>query len=197
VNVAATVALPETLRFLTGNPGKLAEMQHALAPLGIQVEQDPRGYPEIQADTLREVAEAGARHLLDSGVKPPFIIEDAGLFVAALRGFPGVYSRHALDTIGCAGILQLMQDVERESRTATFQAHLLYVDGAGTMHGIDGTCKGHITDRAAGRGGFGFDPIFAPEGEHRTFAEMDPDEKGQFSHRGHAIASFAAWLQKQ
>jgi XTP/dITP diphosphohydrolase len=195
--VAAIVALPETLRFLTGNPGKLAEMKHALSPLGIQVEQDPRGYPEIQADTLQEVAEAGAQHLLDAGVEPPFILEDAGLFIAALRGFPGVYSRHALDTIGCAGILRLLQDVELESRTATFRAHLLYVDQTGDLHGFDGHCKGRIAGRAAGAGGFGFDPVFIPDGGHRTFAQLDADEKGRFSHRGQAIASLAAWLQKQ
>src|SRR5688500_17901494 len=188
--------LPSRITFVTGNAGKARELREMLAPLGVEVVQDARGYPEVQADTLAEVAEAGARHLLASGLRPPFLLEDSGLFVAALRGFPGVYSRHALDTIGCAGLLRLLADVERESRSAAFQAHLLYVDGAGRLHGFDGACPGRIADRAAGAGGFGFDPVFAPRGHDRTFAEMDGAEKSALSHRGQAVRAFLAFLEK-
>src|SRR5690349_8681515 len=79
-------AAPARLRrlvFVTGNAGKVAELSAQLKPLGIAVIQDKRGYPEVQADTLREVAEAGARHLLAAGLVPPFVLEDSGLFVAA------------------------------------------------------------------------------------------------------------------
>jgi XTP/dITP diphosphohydrolase len=185
-----------TLTFVTGNAGKAAELRAQLAPRGIDVVQDKRGYPEVQADTLAEVAEAGARHLLDAGLKPPFILEDSGLFVAALRGFPGVYSRHALDTIGVPGLLQLMAGVELEMRSAAFQAHLLYVDEAGHVHGFDGACPGRIADRAAGTGGFGFDPVFIPRGHDRTFAEMEPAEKQRLSHRGAAVRAFLAALDE-
>ncbi|HLF16181.1 MAG TPA: non-canonical purine NTP pyrophosphatase, partial [Candidatus Thermoplasmatota archaeon] len=78
------------LTFVTGNPGKARELAAALAPHGVEVVQDPRGYPEMQADTLDEVAAFGADHLLASGLPPPFVLEDAGLFVDALQGFPGV-----------------------------------------------------------------------------------------------------------
>lgn len=184
------------LTFVTGNAGKARELGEQLAPFGITVVQDGRGYPEIQAATLAEVAEAGARHLLSSGLAPPFALEDSGLFVAALRGFPGVYSRQALDTIGCAGLLRLLQDVEAEMRTAAFQAHLLYVDAAGGLHGFAGACAGRIVERAAGSGGFGFDPVFAPRGHDRTFAEMEPAEKAALGHRGQAIRAFLAFLEK-
>src|SRR5689334_17351533 len=123
--------LPHKLVFVTGNAGKAAELRAQLKPRGITVVQDKRGYPEVQADSLREVAEEGARWLMASGLKPPFVLEDSGLFVAALRGWPGVYSRHALDTVGIPGLLRLMAEVEHEMRTATFQACLLYVDPAG------------------------------------------------------------------
>src|ERR1041385_6234664 len=135
---ASSARLPQRLTFVTGNAGKASELRAMLAPLGVEVVQDKRGYPEIQADTLHEVAEAGARHLLASGLAPPFVLEDSGLFVSALRGFPGVYSRHALDTIGTAGILQLMAGVELESRGAAFQACLLYADAAGALHAFEG-----------------------------------------------------------
>lgn len=184
------------ITFVTGNAGKADELRRQLAPLGIEVDQDARGYPEIQADSLAAVAEAGARHLLGAGLAPPFLLEDSGLFVAALRGFPGVYSRHTFDTLGCPGLLRLLQDVEHEMRSAAFRAHLLYVDAAGAMHGFDGACAGRIAERPAGQGGFGFDPIFVPRGHDRTFAEMAPAEKGATSHRGQAVRAFLAFLEK-
>lgn len=187
---------PKRLTFVTGNAGKAAELRALLAPLGIEVVQDKRGYPEVQASTLREVAEAGARHLLASGLAPPFVLEDSGLFVAALRGFPGVYSRYALDTIGTAGLLQLMAPVELESRGAAFQACLLYVDPSGATHAFEGACAGRIADRAAGSGGFGYDPVFVPKGHDRTFAEMAGDEKSALSHRGQAARRFASFLEE-
>ncbi len=185
-----------TLTFVTGNAGKVAELQAALGP-GWKVVQDRRGYPEVQADTLEAVCEAGARHLLAGGLRPPFLLEDSGLFVAALKGFPGVYSRHALDTIGCAGVLRLLRDVERELRTAAFRACLTYVDADGEVHHFHGTCTGHIAERAAGAGGFGFDPIFiadatGPDGP--TFAEVSAEAKNAVSHRGQAVRAFLASL---
>ncbi|MHB1261464.1 MAG: RdgB/HAM1 family non-canonical purine NTP pyrophosphatase, partial [Thermoplasmatota archaeon] len=192
----AKAGLPKRITFVTGNAGKVRELTEQLAPFGIAVDQDKRGYPEIQAATLAEVAEAGAAHLLASGLKPPFLLEDSGLFVAALRGFPGVYSRHALDTIGCAGVLRLMRDVEAETRSAAFRSHLLYVDTAGRLHGFEGTCPGRIVEVAAGSGGFGFDPLFAPRGHDRTFAEMAPAEKAALGHRGQAVRAFRAFLEK-
>lgn len=194
--MAAIVKRPNELTFVTGNAGKVAEVQSLLAPLGITVNQDGRGYPEIQADTFEGVAAAGVEWPLASGLKPPFLIEDAGLFIDALQGFPGVYSRYALDTIGCAGILRLMQDIELEGRTASFRAHVRYVDGDGTQHGFEGACRGRIADRAKGSLGFGFDPVFVPGGHDRTFAELSADEKNRLSHRGQAAKAFTAWLGK-
>ncbi|MEA3203989.1 MAG: XTP/dITP diphosphohydrolase [Thermoplasmata archaeon] len=191
---AAPQGRPTKLTFVTGNAGKVAEMAALLAPLGVEVVADGRGYPEVQAATLAEVTEAGARHLLAAGLRPPFILEDSGLFVAALRGFPGVYSRNALDTIGTAGILRLLQDVELETRGAAFQADLAYVDAAGRVHHFAGTCKGRIAERAAGSNGFGFDPVFVPHGESLTFAEMDPAEKSRLSHRGQTAMLLARHL---
>ncbi len=183
------------LRFITGNPGKVAELAPALAPHGWRVEQHDAGYPEIQADSLQEVARAGAEHLLAQGVEPPFVLEDAGLFIAALRGFPGVYSRHALDTLGVGGILQLMLPVEEELRTAAFEACLTYVDEAGRITAFTGRCSGRIANRQAGSQGFGFDPIFIPDGHDQTFAEMGTAAKGEISHRGRAVAAFVAALE--
>ncbi len=191
------MARPDSITFVTGNPGKVEEMRAVLDPLGIAVIQDSRGYPEIQHDELRGVAEAGAGYLLATGLEAPFILEDAGLFVSALEGFPGVYSSYVFKTIGNQGILRLLQDVEKEVRTATFRANLLYIDEQGVPHHFEGSVKGTIADKAAGKGGFGYDPIFIPDGEARTFAELGADEKNEISHRGQAARAFAEWVANQ
>ena len=191
------MARPDSITFVTGNAGKLEELRALLDPLDIAVVPDGRGYPEIQHDELAGVTEAGAGYLAATGVEPPFLLEDSGLFISALKGFPGVYSRHALDTIGLQGILDLLRDVELEARTATFRSDLCYVDADGTPHHFDGRCKGRIAERTAGDGGFGFDPLFIPAGEERTFAELPGEAKNDVSHRGAATRAFVAWLSKQ
>lgn len=188
------------LTFVTGNKHKVAELRALVEPLGHEVRQDRRGYPEVQAATLQEVCAAGADHLLAAGVEAPLLLEDSGLFVSALKGFPGVYSRYVLDTVGCAGVLRLLRDTEHEVRTAAFRTHLLYVDGKGERHGFEGTCRGRIAPRPAGTEGFGYDPIFVPDGQDgggsRTFAEMDTSEKNRLSHRGQAVRAFLEHLAK-
>lgn len=187
------------LTFFTTNQGKVAELTAQLASLGLAVRQDGRGYPEVQADTLEEVAHAGADWLLAHGATPPFLLEDSGLFVEGLKGFPGVYSRHALDTIGLDGLLALLRDRPGgpADRAARFDACLLYVDAAGRRHAFTGRCAGRIAAAARGTGGFGFDPLFEPDGGGgRTFAEMEKAEKAALSHRGRAVAAFLEHLRQ-
>jgi XTP/dITP diphosphohydrolase len=195
--VAVTVTLPEAITFVTGNAGKIEELRAVLDPWGIAVMPDDRGYPEIQHPDLAGVAEAGAGYLMATGLEPPFLLEDSGLFIAALKGFPGVYSRNALDTIGIPGILALMRDVELESRSAAFEANLCYVDAECKIHQFSGRCKGALAEQATGSQGFGFDPIFVPHGHNSTFAELGGEIKNKISHRSAAAAAFVAWLTKQ
>ncbi len=187
-----------SLTFYTTNKGKVAELAEQVRPFGVDVVQDASGYPEVQADTLREVAEEGARWLLAHGARPPLLLEDSGLFVDALRGFPGVYSRHALDTIGVAGLLRLMQD--QRDRRAHFASCLVLVETTGAVRFFEGRCDGAIASASRGAGGFGFDPVFAPDGQPplgvRTFAEMGAAEKTGFSHRGKAVAGLLEHLKR-
>ncbi|MFO1532767.1 MAG: RdgB/HAM1 family non-canonical purine NTP pyrophosphatase [Thermoplasmatota archaeon] len=178
------------ITFVTTNAGKVAEVAEGLARHGIEVVQDARGYPEVQADSLAEVTESGADWLLRAGLPPPFLLEDSGLFVDALGGFPGVYSRYALDTIGTPGLLRLLGP--GGGRSASFRTDLLLVDGAGVRRHFEGTCRGTIAQTPAGTAGFGFDPVFVPAGHDRTFAEMGRAEKGAVSHRGEAVRRFLA-----
>lgn len=179
------------LVLVTGNAGKLAECRAHLAPLGWEVEADRRGYPEVQAGTLAEVTEFGADWLLAHGLAPPFALEDSGLFVDALQGFPGVQSRHALEHIGLDGLLRL---VEGRDRTARFRTDLLLVDAAGRRHHLAGECVGTLAEAPRGVGGFGYDPVFVPAGHARTFAEMTIADKDALSHRGQALRGLARLL---
>ncbi|HWH09264.1 MAG TPA: non-canonical purine NTP pyrophosphatase, partial [Candidatus Thermoplasmatota archaeon] len=169
----------------------LHEASEALAPLGVEVVGSDLRPVEIQADSLHEVSRAKCEVLVGR-LDPPFMVDDGGLFVPALRDFPGVYSAHALKTIGVPGILRLMEGVE--DRRARFEAVVSYHDGRG-VRSFHGRCDGTLTTapRAAGHG-FGFDPIFVPEGQDRTFAELPASYKNRFSHRGRALAALAAAL---
>jgi XTP/dITP diphosphohydrolase len=179
------------LLFITSNPGKVKEARKYLEPLDMNVKQVNFGYPEIQADTLEEVAEYGAKWLSER-IDGPFFLDDSGLFVEALKGFPGVYSAYAYKTLGIRGILKLLEGVE--NRRAYFKSIVAYWDGK--VHLFTGKVEGEITMEPHGRGGFGFDPIFKPSGFERTFAEMTTEEKNRISHRGRALAAFAEWLKE-
>ncbi len=179
------------ITFVTSNEGKAKEVASHLRPLGVRVVQRQVPYPEIQADTLEEVAVYGLKWLKDR-IDGPFFIDDSGLFIGALRGFPGVYSAYIYRTLGCEGILKLMSGVG--DRRAKFKSVIAYWDGE--VHLFTGEVKGVITEEPAGSGGFGFDPIFMPQGHSRTFAEMTTNEKNRISHRGRAISSFHKWLKE-
>ena len=180
--------------FETGNPGKLREVQAKFAPLGFEVEQLADEYPEIQADTLEEVVRSGLDWLWDRH-KKPIMIDDSGLFIDALGGFPGVYSAYVFRTLGTDGILKQMDSVE--NRKAEFQCCAGYVDSGGQIFTRTGKSSGQIIKEKRGSGGFGYDPIFMPDGFNKTFAELDLDSKNRISHRGRAFEELAAELANQ
>ncbi|WP_297497322.1 XTP/dITP diphosphatase [Thermococcus sp.] len=179
------------LAFITSNPGKVEEAKEYFEPLGIEVYQLSYSYPEIQADTLEEVAEYGARWLAEK-ISGPFFLDDSGLFIEALNGFPGVYSAYVYRTLGIGGILKLMEGFS--DRSAYFKSIIAYWDGE--LHIFGGRVDGEITAEPRGEGGFGFDPIFRPRGSDKTFAEMTTEEKNLISHRGKALKVFASWLRE-
>lgn len=175
------------LRVVTSNEGKAREFAAALAGLPWRVERVAMEYQEVQADTLEDVAVDSAISLIALGsVAPPFVLEDAGLFIDALDGFPGVYSAYVYRTVGCEGILRLMEG--RQDRDARFESRLALVLPDGSVEVLAGTCEGTVPLEARGSEGFGFDPVFVPRGETRTFAEMGLEEKEGHSHRGRALA---------
>lgn len=170
------------LKVITSNPGKVAEYQKELSEFGIEMEHYRLPYDEIQTSDLEEVVQKGMDAIIAHGVRN-FIIDDSGLFVDALKGFPGVWSAYAQKTIGNPGILRLMEGVR--DRGAEFRCCIgCDVDGKRIV--VTGVCRGVIIDEERGDEGFGFDPIFSHDGE-KTFAEIPMEEKNTVSHRGNAV----------
>jgi XTP/dITP diphosphohydrolase len=174
--------------FVTSNKGKYAEAQ---AIFGELMQMDI-GYTEIQADTLEEVAIYGMREValrLGGAV----MLEDAGLFVQALRGFPGVYSAYVQKTIGNAGILRLMEG--EKNRSAYFKSVVAYAEpGMQTMI-FSGEVHGQIGFEARGNQGFGYDPIFYVDG--MSLAEIDLEMKNQISHRAKSMRALDNWRHER
>ncbi len=171
--------------FVTSNKGKFVEAQ---AIFGDLVQRDI-GYTEIQADTLEEVALYGMKEVV-ARLQGPVMLEDAGLFVEALQGFPGVYSAYVQKTIGNAGILRLME--EQENRSAYFKSVVAYIQPGNETVMFSGEVHGQIGFEARGKKGFGYDPIFYV-GEV-SMAEMGLEEKNQISHRAASMQALKKWI---
>jgi XTP/dITP diphosphohydrolase len=182
--------------FATSNPGKISEVKKYLLPLGFEVEQLKIPYPEIQGPNLEEVALFGINWILkESDIEGAMMLEDAGLFVHSFSGFPGVYSKFVFTTIGCDGVLRLLEG--KGERSAHFEAMIAYCEKGGEPMIFKGRVDGEIADEPKGVHGFGYDPIFVPQGEKRTFAEMEIEEKNQYSHRARALEKLAGFLSKK
>jgi XTP/dITP diphosphohydrolase len=180
------------VHLITSNLGKLKEFRATLEPLGYEVSHLPLDVEEVQADTLEEVVADCMRQVRGRGVKD-FVLDDSGLFIEPFKGFPGVYSSYVLRTLGCEGILKLMQGFV--VRSAHFECCIgCSLEGREDII-VNERCEGRIVERMRGTDGFGFDPIFAADGEVRTFAEMPLAEKNEISHRGKAIKSLARQLR--
>lgn len=172
------------LYFATTNEGKVREAREYL---GEPVEQFDYDYAEIQSDSLAEVAAHGAREAREAA-GGPVIVDDSGLFVRALSGFPGPYSAYAEDTLGIERVADLA--LAESDRRASFRAVVAYADAEG-VETFEGAVRGEIVE-PRGEGGFGYDPVFEHDGT--TFAEMPTERKNALSHRGRALAKLAEWL---
>lgn len=124
------------------------------------------------------------------------LADDTGLFVSGLDGEPGVYSARyagpeASFTDNIDKLLKSLSERENASREAYFSCVLALCDGDEVLLSVEGRCPGIIAEEPHGEGGFGYDPIFIPEGQTLTFSEMSPEDKNKISHRGLAVQKFS------
>ncbi|MFQ6076297.1 MAG: RdgB/HAM1 family non-canonical purine NTP pyrophosphatase, partial [Candidatus Bathyarchaeia archaeon] len=177
--------------FATGNLDKFREASLVLSEYGIGVSRVALERLEVQAESVEEIATVSVAHAVRVSSLPVFV-EDAGLFVKALKGFPGPYSSYVYRTIGCGGVLRLLEGVL--DRGAEFRSAAAYGEPGVEPVCFSGVASGRISDRERGVHGFGFDPIFEPDGGGgRTFAEMVVEEKNLYSHRARSMRNFADW----
>jgi XTP/dITP diphosphohydrolase len=180
-----------TVYFATENRNKYSEAARIAASLGVVLKHLKVEKKEIQSQKLTDIASYAAKHAAES-TRRSIVVEDAGFFVRGLGGFPGPYSSYVFRAVGCEGILKLLHSVR--NREASFEAAVAYCEPGHHPICFIGSVKGVVTRKARGSNGFGFDPIFVPRGNRRTFAEMSTDEKNQHSHRARAFTKFCRWF---
>jgi len=182
------------VKFATRNPGKLREVREILAPFGWTVDPLPKRFVEPQAEDLREVVRAKLAAVRD--VPGWVLVEDSGLFLPGLGGFPGVYSAYVAQLWGGSRAFRpLLRALQGAPRTAIFRT-VAGVSTGGRDRLFVGEIRGTIARQPQGSGGFGYDPIFCPDGERRTFAQMSAEEKNRFSHRGRALRKVGRFLAR-
>ena len=185
------------------NQHKLIEMQTILGQLGLEVVLESQVGVDVDVDepgvTVMENALLKAKAVCEaSGMAA--IADDSGLVVDALNGAPGVYSARyggkGSDAERTAFLLENMENVPEEQRTARFVSAIACALPDGRTVTAEGTCEGVITFETRGDNGFGYDPVFYVPTLGKTFAEADGAEKNAISHRGNALQAFLqAWKE--
>jgi XTP/dITP diphosphohydrolase len=176
--------------FVTGRDEKV---QEAEAILQMDVEQIRLHVPEIQSldvvKVVREKAKAAARL---SGCT--VVVDDTGLYIEALNGLPGALSSHFLDSLHNSGVLRILRG-EKNRRAAVRTAVGLCAPGEEPVVFV-GETRGSIALEERGTRNFGFDPVFIPDGSHKTYAEMTLADKNKISHRKGAFEKLKHYLSK-
>jgi XTP/dITP diphosphohydrolase len=184
----------------TRNPGKIEELRRILTPygvelLGLDAEFEPG--PETAADFAGNALAKAREAVAHTGL--PCVADDSGLAVDALNGMPGVLSarwagRHGDDVANLELLLGQIADVPAGRRTARFVCAAAAVLPDGRELVVEQTMEGRIIASPRGTNGFGYDPVFVPDGETRTTAELPSAEKDAISHRGKAFRALAPLL---
>jgi non-canonical purine NTP pyrophosphatase (RdgB/HAM1 family) len=183
------------LVFVTSNEGKLREARRLL---GAELKAESLDLPEIQSQSFEEVVRAkaleAARRL---GV--PVLVEDSGLEVPAWGGFPGPFTKWiTMGALGQAGLARMLDSFDDRRATAVSAFALARPGGrAVDVLVAVGRVDGRIAEAPRGSNGFGWDVLFIPEGDTRTYAEMSGEEKDRDSHRARAFAALRKLLQEQ
>jgi XTP/dITP diphosphohydrolase len=189
----------------SSNRGKLRELATLLAPLGFEViAQSELGVetPPETGQTFEENALLKARHAA-AATGLPALADDSGIEVDAMGGRPGVYSARyagegASDADNLQKLLGELRDVPPGKRTARYRCVIAFAKAAADVAPTvaNGTWEGTLAAGPRGSGGFGYDPIFVPNGFTRTAAELGPEEKNSVSHRGQALRALVRALEK-
>lgn len=173
--------------FVTGNRNKLREARRLC---GCDLHAKHVDLPEIQSLAIEEVLHYKAQ-AARAVVESRFVVEETGLELEAMNRFPGPLVKWMLESMGATGIASIAQGLDNPRATARCRLH--YQDGDVVFTG-EGSTTGTLVLPPRGAHGFGWDPVFVPDGETRTYAELAPEEKDRLSHRGRAWRALIARL---
>lgn len=177
--------------FVTSNDHKIEEANRILSQFGIKLKKSNIKKIEIQSNSLEKIVKYSLLYAIKK-LNNEIIVEDSGLFIEKLNGFPGPFSSYVYKKLGCNGILKLMKEIS--DRRALFKCVVGYCSPNIKPVIFHGICYGNISYEIRGSHGFGFDPIFIPDNSNGlTFSELSPEEKDKFSHRGIAFRKFGLW----
>jgi non-canonical purine NTP pyrophosphatase (RdgB/HAM1 family) len=171
--------LLEGVVLVSGNPNKVQEARRIC---GFDLDSEALDLPEIQHLDLNEVLRAKGEEAWRR-LQRPLIVEETGLELAALNGFPGPLVKWMLQAVGAEGISRTGAVLGNSRVAAVCGLH--YRDSS-RMVFAEGRTLGELVLPPRGKGGFGWDPVFRPETEQRTYAELDPERKDAIGHRGRA-----------
>jgi XTP/dITP diphosphohydrolase len=189
----------------TRNAGKVAELRRILVGVDVVGLEEFPGAPDVPETELTFTGNALLKaRAIAAHTGSPAVADDSGLCVDALNGMPGVLSARWSGRFGDTTadkdranldlVLDQLGDVPAEHRGAHFACAAALVWPSGEESVVEGRMDGRIIDGPRGTGGFGYDPIFVPDGETRTSAELTPAEKDAISHRGRAFRALAGLL---
>lgn len=199
--------MPLTFYLASGNAHKVAELQllarASELPVRIASAREVGGMPPVEEDTGTFVGNARKKALALRTLIPAdawALADDSGLCVDALDGAPGVESAYYAgpDGDGAANLAKLvtvMRDVPPAARGARFRCVLVAIGPGADEHVFEGACEGRLLHAPRGGAGFGYDPLFVPDGYAQSFSELGDDVKNRLSHRARAWARLTAWLK--
>lgn len=182
------VSEPVPFVLVTGNPNKRREAERIL---GRRLEHADIDLPEIQELDLGEVLAHKARQAYER-VGSPVVVEETGLFLAAMGGFPGPLIKWMLDAMGAEGVAHTARALGDPAARAV--CALAFHDGERLVV-AEGETRGRLVAPPRGEHGFGWDPVFEPEASRLTFAQLDPADKDRLGHRGRAWRAFRCRLR--
>lgn len=176
-----------SLIFATGNKNKLAEAESIL---DIKIKGTSLEIPEVQSLDPVEVAIEKAKAYYEK-IKKPLFVEDVSFVFNALNKLPGPYIDGFTKSLGNSGILELLKGKDRK---AVAQTTIAYIKSKNKIYTFEGKMYGEISKSEKGENGFGWDPIFIPNGSIKTLAQMELEEKNKYSMRAKALKKFKNWF---
>jgi XTP/dITP diphosphohydrolase len=199
------VALPPRIAVATRNAHKLGEIARICAAWPVAwvtvATHDPASFPDVEetGETYLDNALLKA-HAVAEALDLPALADDSGIEVDALGGKPGPRSArfagsHATDEQNLQRLIDSLKGIPAGGRTARYRCVAALAFPGGRVVHTEGVCEGTLEPRRRGTGGFGYDPIFVPEGWDETMAELTAEEKDRISHRGRAFRALAEELQ--